>query len=514
MVDLRPVRRDSKLQPQDGLTASAQILTPHNTRQLIIDPTEWQRECWDFYHTLGEFRYAVSDWFGNAISRIRLVPAISMPGEEPTAITEGPAFDLMNKFIGGIGGQAAILKKFAIHLIVPGDSYLVGEETAYGQTWTVFSSDEIRIKSRGRKSQNNSYGKEQSYDTITYEVMEMEAVWRTLSEESLVVRIWNPDEQFSWKATSPAQAALPIMREIDYYNRYIISVLLSRLVLNGMLLIPAEVTFPVKEAFKDSADPFIAEIIDIASKAIQNPGSAAAALPMPLKIPSEYIEKFRHLTFDTPMGEKVLEDRERALSRLATALNMPAEILTGVSKMNHWGQWQLEESAIKIHLSPIAEIICVGLTRGYLYPMLRAANKELTSPDGGRYIIWYDTSELSQAPDKTGPAKDLYDRGEIDGKRLRESSGFNPDDDVAISEFKNIALKRIALSGGADAMRALAALTGDETLIPPVPTPPVASNPGDSIEPNGQIDETSKDVVKAPPATQPTDSQPTPGEVK
>lgn len=500
MVDLRPVRRSAR---KDVITASAQILTPDNTRHLIIEPKQWQSEAWDFFRSLGELRYAVGDWFSNAMSRVRIMPAISYPGEEPRILdNDDPVVQLTSDFFGNIACQAAIMKKFAIHLTIPGESYLVGEDTMLGRTWTVYSTNEIRIKQRARRQSRNLVS--ESIETVIYEVQVMDGLWRQLHEESLVVRIWLPDAQYSWKASSPAQSSLAIMREIDYYNRYISAVLLSRLASNGFLLIPNEVTFPVKEQFKDTADPFIAELVDIASKSIQNPGSAAAAIPIPLKVPSEFIEKFRHMTFDTVMGEKILEDRDAALRRLATSINMPAEILTGVGNINHWGQWQLEESAIKIHISPVAETICDGLSVGYLIPILTAAGINARTSDGGTYIVWYDVSDLAQDPDKSGAAKDLYDRGELDAQSLRDSSGFEDIQEIDMNDFKTIALKKIALGGGPDAMRALSVLTGDDSLIPPAPAPAMAPNGNQPIEPTGQP---SSDVQNEPD-TRPTNEQP------
>src|SRR4030042_2399930 len=128
MVDTRPVRRTrtpKSLTEQHGsgsLVASTQLLTADNTRSLVINPRDWQREAWNFYHSMGELRYAVSDWFGNAMSRVRLVPCVVLPGKDPEPITDGPVAQLVSELAGGIGGQAAAMKKFAVSLTVPGGS--------------------------------------------------------------------------------------------------------------------------------------------------------------------------------------------------------------------------------------------------------------------------------------------------------------------------------------------------------------------------------------------------------
>jgi hypothetical protein len=481
-------------QVPSALTSSAQILgTDLITRDITIQPNEPQKEAWSFYRALGEVQFGVGVWLAGCVSRVRLIAAeLQSGGDEPTPLTDGPAAELVASLAGGIGGQTAMLKKLAVHLSVPGDSYVVGEDpTGSGDParfeWSVLSSSELQVTSR---------------KPLTYRVMEYEGRWRTLRGEYFVCRVWNPDDEFSWQASSSVMSALPIMREVDYWNRYIVAILLSRLAMNGMLLIPSEITFPVDERFKDASDPFLAKLVDTASRAIKNPGTAAAAIPIPLRVPADYIEKIKHLTFDTQVEEKVQEHRNAALSRLATALNMPAEVLTGMGKMNHWGAWQLEESAIKVHISPLVEIICHGLTKGYLERMANAAGVNLVGPNGGRVVMWYDPTELTQQPDRAAEAQAAYDRGDMTAEALLRESGFEEDDLPSYDEFKDIALKKIALAAGADALTALGMLTGDESLLPVPTAAPTASGDGVDASQGTEPDVAGTEpTTKEPPAT-------------
>lgn len=516
MADRRSRKRD-----EEDLTASAMIVSSGDNilpQTIINQSLEIQREAWQFFHSLGEVEFAIGDWLANAMSRVRLIPAIQQPGEEPTPIADDDQSvnakavrQLVGELGGGIGGQAAMMKRFAVHLSVPGESYLVGtDDPVTGRrAWRIYSNDEIR--SKGRRRQKNGQV------LIQYDVNVAMGQWETLPIDSLVVRIWNPDEQFHFMAFSALQAALSICREIDMYNRYIISQLVSRMALNGILFVPTEVTFPSKPQFKDEPDPFIAEIMDLAGKAIKNPGSAAAAMPLILKVPAAMIEKFRLLESSSIMAEKVIENRQAALDRLAVSINIPAEILQGVAKMNHWGQWQLEESAVKIHINPLAEIICMGLVEGYLKTMMVVNGLDLIAPDGGTYIIWYDSSALVQQPDTSERAFATYDRGTMSEEALMREASFEPEDMPTDDEFKTIALKKIAMGGGANALQALAALTGDESLVPP---PPVAP-PGESTDGGPGTGEASPTPsgaptspgspggqTKAPPPTRPGGTRP------
>jgi hypothetical protein len=495
----RSTTRELIRHPQrEALTASVQQLDTYNTQTLVVQPNEWQREAWGYYHSLGELNFAIGSWLSNAVSRCRLFAGQLVPGsDEPTPVTEGPVADLVAGLAGGMFGQTAMLKRMAVQISVPGDSYLVQEDDPVlgYRTSTVYSNAEIRITSR---------------NPLTYQVNTQRALWRPLDKEALVSRVWWPDEEYSWRATSPCEAALPIMREIDMYNRYIISILLSRVASNGMFLIPNEVTFPVNPDFKDAADPFVASWLDTATRAVKNPGSAAAALPMPVKVPAAMIEHFRHLTFATEMGDKVLTDRALAIDRLAAALNMPPEAMKGMGATNHWSAWQLEESAVKLHISPVVEVICNALTQSYLAPMAASAGVDLNLPDGSQYIIWYDASALVQQPDRTDEAQAIYDRGELSGVALRRDSGFEESDKPTTAELKQQALLKIVMAGGPDSMAALSLLVNDPSiaLVPqkvnvtdPTTTPPDQfGDPSAPAEPAG--------VAKAPPPTEPGNSPP------
>ena len=474
---------------RNTLVASATILDEDNplSRVIVMQPRDWQREVWNFYHALGELQFGIGVWLANSVSRVRLIAAELVPGgDEPTPIKEGPYADLVQSFCGGLGGQSAMLKKVAVHLSIPGDSYIVGEdESGMGVVdnfhWRVYSSSEIRQVSK---------------KPIRYQVQEYQGLWRTLADESLVVRVWYPDDELSWMAASPAQAALSIMREVDFYNRYIVAILLSRLALNGLLLIPSEATMPAKAQFKDAADPFIAELIDVATKSIANPGSASAAVPIPLRVPADMIDKVKHLTFATPIEEKIQEHRSQALGRLAVALNMPSEVLSGMRDMNHWGQWQMEESGIKTYISPLVEVIVYGLLVGYLKPMAMAAGLDMIGPNGGQVVMWYDVSELVKQPDRVKETEELYDRGEAGGEALRREAGIEESDKPDMEELKTMILQKIALGAGPDALFALSKLTGDDSLVPPAPPAPGVGQPGSTSPP--------QNTDQAPSGTEPT----------
>jgi len=496
------------------LVAASQLLSETGVAR-TADLEGWQREAWDYYESLGEFAYGV-EWFSQALSRIRLTAAEVTPGgDEPTPLETGPAAALVEQLGGGPDGAAQMMKSFGVHLAVAGDAYFVGRQVTErdiyegttldalpdpdGRVWTVQPYHTIR---QSRRTIKTIFGRQQR----GWDMQLDETLWQPLPAEALICRVWQRHERFPWRASSPARAALPIMREIDMYNRHIMASLISRVALNGFLLIPDEVTLPANPLYQDATDPFMAEVIDLMRAAIKNPGSPIAAAPMPLQVPAALVDKFKHLTFATPVDEKIWLARDGAIKRLATTLNLPAEVLTGMGEVNHWGAWQLGEDAIKIHISPIVEIITSCLTRGYLLPMLRAAGESVTTKSGSRIIVWYDTSELTQRPDRSEMAVQLGKLGIINDTAVRRETGFDEADELSDDEQKNFLLRSLVLLGGQLAAPAYEELTGEPLGAPAVPPggTPVTGTPPQSGGPAGGVGDVSpKEPAPQVPVTGP-----------
>jgi hypothetical protein len=470
-------------EPQ-ALTAAAVPVKEPRT-ELIRNTDGWQEEAWGYYDDLGEFRYGV-EWVAAMLSRVRLYAAKLEPGaDEPVRADAGTAVDLMTTLGGGVAGQAQLMSGFGTQLAVPGESYLVGETINGVEKWAVRSIDEVRA-ARGH------------FEVVDETAGGNGSRWRSLSADSLVTRVWRPHKRFHYMADSPARAARGKMRELELINRYIMAQFLSRLASAGVILFPDEVTFPVREEFADAADPFMAEWIEIAAEAIRTPGTAAAVVPIPMKVPAEYVDKIKHVDFTLQLDEKILDKRDSAIKGLATMLNMPAEILLGLGDVNHWGAWQLEEGALKTHIAPEAELICQAITQGYLQPRLKASGVE----DWANWVAWYDMSELTLRPDRSDDAFQAYDRMEINGAALRRETGFDEADKPTNEELKEQALKVIIKTLPSGAGSALSTLIGEQVSITPVAAQAPGSPTQQPAEGEPQPEERSAPNGGDPPAVE------------
>lgn len=488
-------RRRWRPRRDDSIVAAAQVYgsTSEVGTRRLIQTDGAQAELWSFYSALGEFGSFV-DWLKNAASRVRIGAAEMVPGaDEPTMLKDGPAAQLVEDFYGGTAGHAQFMQAIMPQLLVPGEGWIVAERFDDSlplqlAKWSVQSSETIRV------DPGSAGG---------YRIQVEEGQWRPLMADSLPVRVWMPDPRRPYAAMSPAMAALPIMRTIDLVNKRIVAELLSRIVMNGILWIPLEGQLPASPQYKDQADPFFAEFIDIASKNIGTPGSALAAVPMPVKFPGDLIEKIHHTKFSDPFDEQLLAERDKELARLAKSLPLSPERQQGMAESNHWSAWVIDDSDIKISIAPLCEIVFNALTVGYLQPLLNVAGEQLVGPNGGRLIVWGDYSELASPPDKSAATQAAYDRGEANGTALRRESGLDESDKPTSAEQAEMIWLKAARDGSNPSHPiAVEKLTGEQTpaaALSPVgpaagPTglaetpalaagPPTASTPGESPEP-------------------------------
>src|SRR5690606_4767313 len=154
--------------------------------------------------------------------------------------------------------------------------------------------------------------------------------------------------------------------------------------------------------------------------------SAAAVVPIMPVVPDESIEKFRFMSFSTPLDAEARELRDEAIRRLALGLDCPPELLLGVGSMNHWGAWLVKEDVVTTHIEPPLALICDALTTQFLWPVL--AQQGMPESEGRKHVIWYDVSHLVSRPNWTQDARVLYAAGAINSSALWDAAGFDESD--------------------------------------------------------------------------------------
>lgn len=443
-----------------GILASARRLTGEDVKKRNTNAmgsagktAGWQEEAWDLYDAIGEQRFLADTLAGRMAQAAFYVgktdPAHS-PGTRPQPVENDRFQGILDAIGDGPSGFSQIINRLGINLFNVGEGWLVGipprlvpgtlEHTAAREAQD--SGPILRTVDRSVVEPNDT------------DVLSM--VWRMLSvdeisvdqsatakftletgdkiecpvDDLLLIRIWRPHARRAWEPNSPTRAALPILRELLGLTLYVGAQTDSRLAGAGLLVISTEASAALKRAAgipeDDPRDPLMEALTEAMSAAIKDRSSPAALVPITLTVPSDVVDKIQHITFSTPFDKETPKLRDEAIRRLALSQDAPPELLLGVAGMNHWGAWLVREDVVKTHLEPPLALICDALTTQYLRPILIADGMDEEAAN--EYVIWYDVDHLIERPNRGDDAKELYDRNELNGRALREATGFEETD--------------------------------------------------------------------------------------
>jgi hypothetical protein len=414
LVDTSPRARATDL---PALVASAlEIPIGEGMQSKPISVQAWQQEAWRLLDIIGEFRFLANRQAG-ALSRCRIYVAeldeYGKPGKE---CEEVEIQALAESVFGGHTGKAEAIRLIGLQLYIAGESYVVAEDrrSEDKDVWYTLNANQITPEGN------------------TYEVKRPQSVGggkRTLSKgKDLLMRIWTPHPSNSDLADGPARSVLPVMREIERLSMLTMSQIDSRLISAGLMLLPAGIDFPHAEDTPGGIVGLMEMILEAARAQLQGAGTAAGLVPILAEIPVGSGSDVQHLTFSTPVQGEIKDKLDHAIRRLALGLDAAPEELLGQGDSNHWSAWAVDETSIKLFISPVLARICDALTIGYLKPALEAMGKAQDAEGSPQYVFWYDTAPLAARPDQREDAFKLYEKGLISAKALLDACNFTEDD--------------------------------------------------------------------------------------
>lgn len=427
--------------------------------------------------TVGELGF-YRQWKASAMSRVTLDLVQVTPNPDGTEnevpVSDGPAAEAMAYLFDGDEGESQIMRAFGNHLAVPGDCWLFG--VVDPDLSDLDAPDQWRVLSRAELTQtgstwevNRGDGNPERYAMGDPEDGE--------GAEAIAIRIWQPHPDRWVEADSSVRAALPILRQLQGLAELDGGAIDSRLKGAGILFVPQEMSFSTpNEQAGDPQDPrmdeFMANLTETMMKAREDRSSAAAHVPTVVKVPGQLIEKVKHITFDTPFDERSAGKVQEAIQRLATALDTPAEVLTGMTDVNHWTGWLLDENAVKLHVDPPAMLVAQAVQTRYLWPALADPLTGRIDPEVRTYQLRPNTAKLRQRQDRSANAITLHDGFVLtDAALAREAGGFDDSDILSPTsdEFRRRVLLKLATAGGApDLVAQAAAALGVDGISTPV----------------------------------------------
>ena len=430
--------------PLNSLVAAARKISGARMKRAVA--AGWQDEAWDLYDEVGELRF-VTNSLANSISRARVFAAYAPEGDdEATPIhPDGQDVDAdalladatVRAIGGGAIGRSELLRRLAVQLFVPGDGYLVGLPAGLLDDQMPEPEGPIPVEGPPEVSLADLDWHTLSVNEVTFRgttlVLSLgdDRKREVDADDAIVVRVWRPHPRRWWAADSPVRANLPVLRELVGLTKHVGAGIDSRLAGAGLLVLGNSVEVvssstddPSGDLDGDEVSNFVDALIETMTTPIRDRDSAAAVVPLTIKVPDDVVDKIQHLTFSTPFDDRAKDLRDEAIRRLALGLDAPPETLLGMGGTNHWSAWQIEESTVKVHIEPVLALLCDALTTEYLWPVLAEAGVA----DPRRFVVWFDTTDLTLRPNRAVDAQALYDRGQLSGRALRRESGFGEDD--------------------------------------------------------------------------------------
>lgn len=466
---------EPRLRSITGASKLLELSNDDRRNQALKRVEEWQTRVWEYYDEIGEVRFAAR-YMGDSLARLRLYPAYrEYPGGPPLPMvlperedkdyaklladlpfTEAEALlaqDTLARLQSPLGGQREIQRRLGVQLFVPGEGYLVVEpieDDPAGETerWEVYSSEELILDNDNKIELADG----RKVPSLKIRGADKQDV-RTLPSESVAYRIWRPHARFRDWADSPLRPARTILDELVILTRAVRGAVVSRLKGPGVLFLPNSMKGALAAAptaggdGQANLDPVTRDILEAVSTAIQEPGAASSQVPVVIFIRDDLWKELdvqgKHLTWGTEIDQVEVEQRAECIKRFAVAIDLPAEVLTGIADMNHWSAWEVPIEAFRGHIEPYAVLMVDALTNVYFRPALAVGGIE----DPQRFCVWYDPSELVSEPDPTDKALRAGEADLISEATQRRELGYSEDDAPSPEELAEKSARALARSG-------------------------------------------------------------------
>lgn len=423
----------------------------------------WQQDAWEYYDLIGEIKYAFN-LVGAVLSRVRLYAAaitsddtVPSPADSVKDLPDGIVAAAENalKMLGTArGGIPGLLHDAAINLSVAGECYLVQTPQQLGsnisENWRIRSIDELVLPPSSQRGA--AFGIRASKSTPMTDIQWMPA-------SSIAIRIWRMHARYSDDADSSMRGLLDLCDELLLLARTARATAKSRLNA-GALFVPDGLSVSAQSdgetdetledpdtiaPIEDSEDAFEEELMDAMATPITDESSASAVVPLLIRGPAALGEKIKPIKFERSFDPQLTQRAVVVLDRILNGIDIPKDVVTGLSNVKYSNAVQVEESLYKMHIEPLCLLLCDAFTMGYLRPVLKSQGFDPDAID--RLVIWYDPAAITTKPDKATAANTGYEQMVLSGEAWRRANGFSDADAPTSLELaERVALDRGVLS--------------------------------------------------------------------
>lgn len=434
------------------LTAAAERVNISDNSEIVAlqrrrQTDKWQDQAIEYYDLVGELKFS-ANLIASVLSRViifpgyitedSLVPAFLQKIEGVPDELKKDARDALRLLGTGNGGVSGLLRDAALNIFLTGECYLVQQPYVPGSSikeqWQIRSVKELEIdgasKSRGRGQSVYIKGRRNMDKASRIE----------LPTSSFVGRIWNSHPAYSDEADSSVRGLLELLDELLLLNRAARTTARSKLNA-GLVGIPSSMDAVYQDDTEDDIDPSdptaIAyrqedseSIIEILQATLSSPitdeSAPSSLVPTMIRGTVEEIEAIRHIVFERPYDQTMMTRADKVLDRILAGLDIPKEIVSGISDSKYANAVVIEETLFKSHIEPLALLLVDSLTEVFLHPVLRA--KGWTDEDIERITLWYDPAAITAKPSKAEAATEGYNMGVLSKDAWRRAHGFSSSD--------------------------------------------------------------------------------------
>jgi hypothetical protein len=406
-----------------GATAIVDLTGGSSWKTWKFGNRDWQAEAWRLYDIVGEL-HKLSGRVGDSLAQARLyVSEVDDTGEETGEVQDERIKRLAAVPLGTGSQRDDNLRLAGIDLAVGGECWIVGEgaattpEAAEGSWFVVTGAAFSRVgdQLQVRRPQIRGGNK------------------LTLRDGTdILIRCWRPHPNDTDQADSFTRSAIVPLREIELLTKREFAELDSRLTGAGIMFLPEGVDFPRQENDPEGLAGFMAYIQRAAAASMTNQGDARSMVPIMATVPDqmiEHLDKLQPINFWSELSAEITPMKDRAISRVASMAEIPAEVLTGISDSNHWTAWLISDEGIR-WIRGYLGLVADALTRGFLRRALESMG--VTNPE--RFAFAFDTSTLAAKPNRLDEAIQLHDRFLIRDEEVVKAGAFDPDQMPTVQE--------------------------------------------------------------------------------
>lgn len=430
-----------------GLTASAARIDLKSKRELEAvakrrQTEKWQAEAWDYYDLVGEIKFAATI-IANVMSRVNIYAAyIADSSQIPARVhmidtLEDDFKEKANSALylleSGNGGTAGLLRAAALNLFIVGECYLVRQPARPSkrepEKWQIRSIEEmipVPVKKKTIDGPTHTFSIKESRSAQPKDYIQ-------LPDNAYVARIWRPHPRYSDEADSSMRGILDLCDELLLLSRTASAAAKSRLNA-GMLFVPDGLSHAAnggEEMLEEGEEgieeeDFEEELQDSMTTPISDPGSAASVVPLLVRGAADLGKEIRLISFERSFDANLIERAESVLNRIVSGMDIPREIVGGMSNLKGANAKILEETLYSSHIEPLILMICDSLTTAFLRPAMRALG--FPEHEIMRTCVWYDPSAITSKPSKSESATVGYEKQIISADAWRRSHGFSVTD--------------------------------------------------------------------------------------